>query len=212
MTSLNHAHITPVDMPLAQSGRIAHCLPDGSFMVENRERGWHCRKAASCLIEPEAQDTVLIASDAGGGLWILAVLERAQAEAVAQIRMPGDLRISTPNGALDLHGGSRLALAADDFSLRARQGDCNVDALDFRSEQVSSWVGVGRWMGRCSESLWDQVTQISQHLFRHTRQTEHVRAAQLDYEAENHLQLHANHTILSSRSITKIDSAQIHVG
>lgn len=187
-------------------------LPDGSFFVESAGRGWHCRKAASCLLDPEYEDTVLIASDDDGRVWLLAVLERAQTAAVARISMPGDLCIATPSGSLNLQCKAQLQLESTRFSLRAEDANCQFEKMAFDAAEVSSWVGIGRWMGRRSEALWDSLTQISQHLFRQTRHTEHVRAGQIDYQASGHLRMHAHNTIVTSEAITRIDAEQIHVG
>ncbi len=209
---LNHPLISEKSNLPPQSGRVVNCLPDGSFMVESQGRGWHCRQAASCLLQPEYQDLVLLATDDAQKTWLLAILERDQAQALAHIKMAGDLCISTPQGSLHLNSQENIQLDTNVLAINAAVGHCKFEKIDLHAEEISSWVGIARWVGRCSESLWDQVTQISHNLFRHTTQTEHVRAAQIDYQAENNLRMHANHTILTSQSITKIDSAQIHVG
>lgn len=212
MNSLNHSFVPSIHTAFQQSGRLANLLPDGSFVVESAGRGWHCRKAASCLLDPEYEDTVLIAGNDDGQVWLLAVLERAQAEAAALISLPGDLCIATPQGSLNLQSKTQLQLESNTFSLQAEDATCQLKKLGFSAAEVSSWVGIGRWMGRRSESLWENITQISQHLFRQTRHTEHVRAGQIDCQADRHLRMHAHNTVITSEAITKIDSEQIHVG
>ncbi|SDD81414.1 Protein of unknown function [Paraburkholderia lycopersici] len=212
MHSVHPSFIPLTRTPFQQDGRLINRLPDGSFMVESRGQRWHCRRAASCLLDPQCDDTVLIAGNDDGQVWLLAVLERVRPDAIAEVTLPDGLRISTPRGSLHLASRDQVHIGSKDFSLEAEDAQCRLRKLDFDAAEVSSWIGIGRWIGCRSESLWDSVTQISRHLFRHVRQTEHVRAAQMDYQAEGLLRLHARNTIATSDAITKIDSEQIHVG
>lgn len=81
-------------MPPAQaSGTVTHCFADGSVTVESEGRGWHCRRAVSCLIAPQAGDRVLISS-VDNQIWLLAVLERDESRQ-AELSVPGDLHIQS---------------------------------------------------------------------------------------------------------------------
>ncbi|PHM73429.1 DUF3540 domain-containing protein [Xenorhabdus kozodoii] len=189
--------------PLQQmTGQIVDILQGGSFMAEsNNHRGWHCRQAASCLLTPSMGDTVLM-TKINNQLWILAILERAQQQP-AEISIPGDLSIVS-QGNLSMHSNG--------FAITANKGNCHISEMQYRGKSLSAWVSVTRLVGNQLESLWKTVTQLSHHLFRHTTQTEQVRAGQLDMQAENYARLHAQQTIVSAKAITKIDAEQIHIG
>ncbi|WP_426917633.1 DUF3540 domain-containing protein [Serratia bockelmannii] len=156
-------------------------------------------------------DNVLVAG-CGHQLWAIAVLERAEPQSTARLCVAGDLQIETPNGSLSLHSAQALKLSGDAMTLQANSGDCHVDKMKYSGEELSAFVSISRLVGKRCESLWHSVSQISHSLFRKVRQTEHVRAGQLDYQAEDYARIHARNTLITSKDITKLDSEQIHVG
>ncbi|WP_237386334.1 DUF3540 domain-containing protein [Xenorhabdus sp. Sc-CR9] len=189
--------------PLQQiAGQVINILQDGSLMVESKNRGWHCRRAVSCLLTPAMGDTVLIIKT-DEQLWVLAILERAKQQNAAEINIPGDLSI-TAQGNLDLNSNG--------LNITADNGNCHVNEMQYSGQSLSAWVSMTRIVGNQFESVWQTITQLSNRLFRHTRQTEQVQAGQLDVQAENYVRLHAQNTVISAKAITKIDAEQIHIG
>ncbi|AYA40076.1 DUF3540 domain-containing protein [Xenorhabdus nematophila] len=190
--------------PLQQiTGQIISIHQDGSLMAESQHnRGWHCRRAASCLLAPELGDTVLI-TKVENQLWVLAILERAEQQHPAEIHVPGDLTITSLGN---------LSMNSNGLNIRANTGNCHISEMQYSGESVSAWVSVTRLVGNQFESLWQTVTQLSNRLFRHTVQTEKVHAGQLDMQAENYARLHARQTIVTAKAMTKIDAEQIHIG
>ncbi|KAA9003297.1 DUF3540 domain-containing protein [Affinibrenneria salicis] len=202
MNKVNHALALSLTPPLQSAGLVTHLFADGSLTVECEGRGWHCRRAASCVIAAEIGDRVLIAST-DEQVWLLAVLERAATHQPAQLNVAGDLRISS-NG--------ELSLSSPTLRVTAEEGDCHISQMKYSGESVSAWVSLSRIVGKRAESVWHTVTQISHHLLRKTTQTEQVRAGQLDMKAEDYARLHAENTLITSKAITKVDSEQIHMG
>ncbi|OTA20644.1 lipoprotein [Xenorhabdus beddingii] len=189
--------------PLQQiAGQVVNILQDGSLMVESKNRGWHCRRAASCLLTPEMGDIVLIIKT-HEQLWILAVLERAAQQNPAEINIPGDLSITAQGN---------LNLSSNGLNITADNGSCHINEMQYSGESLSAWVSITRVIGNQFESVWHVVTQLSHRLFRHTIQTEQVHAGQLDMQAESYARLHAQNTVVSAKAITKIDAEQIHIG
>lgn len=201
MTNINHKLAETVAPPIQACGVVTHCFADGSLMVESEGRGWHCRRAASCVIAPQAGDTALIAS-VDNQLWLLAVLERANPQS-AELSVPGDLHIRS---------AGELTLSGEGLRVSAQQGDCHISEMKYSGDKLSAWVSLSRIVGKRAESVWQTVTQISHNLLRTTRQTEQVRAGQLDMKAEDYARLHAHNTVITSKAITKVDSEQIHMG
>lgn len=201
MTNINHKLAETVAPPIQACGVVTHCFADGSLMVESEGRGWHCRRAASCVIAPQAGDTALIAC-VDNQLWLLAVLERANPQS-AELSVPGDLHIRS---------AGELTLSGEALRVSAQQGDCHISEMKYNGDKLSAWVSLSRIVGKRAESVWQTVTQISHNLLRTTRQTEQVRAGQLDMKAEDYARLHAHNTVITSKAITKVDSEQIHMG
>ncbi|PHM79308.1 DUF3540 domain-containing protein [Xenorhabdus cabanillasii] len=189
--------------PLQQvAGQVVNRLQDGSLMVESNNRGWHCRRAASCLLTPEPGDTVLVTT-ADGQLWVLAILERPEQQYLAEISVPGDLAISSQGD---------LSLNSNGLNIAASIGNCHISKMQYSGESLSAWVSITQLIGNKFESVWQTVTQLSNRLFRHTTQTEQVQAGQLDIQAESYIRLHAQNTMMSAKAVAKIDAEQIHIG
>lgn len=201
MTRINHKLAQAAMLPMQAPGTVTHCFADGSLMVESEGRGWHCRRAASCVIAPQVGDAVLIAS-AENQVWLLAVLEQANPQQ-SELNVPGHLHIRS---------GGELSLSSEALRVCAVRGDCHINEMKYSGETLSAWVSLSRIVGKRAESVWHTVTQISHNLLRTTRQTEQVRAGQLDMKAEDYARLHAHNTVITSKAITKVDSEQIHMG
>ncbi|TNL11217.1 hypothetical protein CYD30_08105 [Kosakonia cowanii] len=202
MTNINH-QLLMAAIPSGQfSAQVTHCFEDDSLMVESEGRGWHCRRAVSCVIAPQAGDTVLI-SAVDNQMWLLAVLERQNPASAAELSVQGDLHIASQGA---------LSLSSEALNISAAKGECHISEMNYSGDKISAWVSLSRIVGKRAESVWQTVTQISQQLFRTTRQMEHVRAGQLDMKAEDYLRMHAQNTVITSKAITKVDSEQIHMG
>lgn len=143
----------------------------------------------------------MIAS-ADNQIWLLAVLESVNPQR-AEVSVPGDLHILS---------AGELSLSGMALRVSAKQGDCHISEMNYSGDKLSAWVNLSRIVGKRAESVWQTVTQISHNLLRMTRQTEQVRAGQLDMKAEDYARLHAHNTVITSKAITKVDSEQIHMG
>lgn len=201
MSNINHKLVQAV-LPASQTaGVVTHCFADGSLTVESEGRAWLCLRAVSCVIAPQAGDRVLITA-VDNQLWLLAVLERQSSQA-AELSVPGDLHIRS---------SGELSLSSEALRVAASKGDCHISEMSYSGEKLSAWVSLSRIVGKRAESVWQTVTQISHNLLRTTRNTEQVRAGQLDMKAEDYARLHAKNTVITSTAITKVDSEQIHMG
>lgn len=201
MTTINHKLAQAIMPPAHAAGTVTHCFADGSMTVESEGRGWHCRRAASCLLVPQVGDRVLMSS-VDNQIWLLAVLERDESRQ-AELSLAGDLHI---------HSAGELSLSSQRLRVNAGEGDCHINEMKYSGDKLAAWVTLSRIVGKRAESVWQTVTQISDYLLRTTRQTEHVRAGQLDMKAEDYARLHAHNTVITSKAITKVDSEQIHMG
>ncbi len=201
MSNINHKLALSVVSPNQTAGLVTHSFPDGCLTVETENRGWHCLRAASCVIAPQVGDKVLI-TGVDSQMWLLAVLERAN-PLTAELSVPGDLHIRSQG---------ELSLSSEALRITAGEGDCHISEMTYSGNKLSAWLSVSRIVGQRAESVWQTVTQISHNLLRTTRNTEQVRAGQLDMKAEDYARLHAQNTIITAKAITKVDSEQIHMG
>lgn len=201
MNNINHRLVQAVTPPLQSAGVVTHCFANGSLSVESEGRGWHCQRAASCVIAPQVGDRVLVAG-VDDRVWLLAVLERANSTA-AELSVPGDLHIRS---------AGEISLSSETLRVSASQGYCHISDMQYSGDKLSAWVSLSRTVGKHAESVWQTITQVSHNLLRTTRQTEQVRAGQLDMQADGYARLHAQNTVITSTAITKVDAEQIHMG
>lgn len=192
----------PLHPPAQAQGEVVAIQPDGRFWVAIDGRSWLTQRAASCLLTPEVGDVALMMT-VEQQFWLLAVLTRAHPEQAAHLHCDSDLHLSS---------AGMLQLESPQFTLNAERGTCDIDELKYHGNSVSVWVNVGRVFGKQCESIWESVTQFSQRLLRKTAQCEQVRAGQLDVKTEDFTRLHAKNTFISSKTLTKMDAKQIHMG
>ncbi len=84
------------------------------------ERLW-LTPAAGCLLAPEVGDLVLASVTHDQG-YILTVLERARPDATAEISMPGGLRVTLPQGKLEITAAQGISMSsATDIEIEAEQ-------------------------------------------------------------------------------------------
>ncbi|TKI04339.1 DUF3540 domain-containing protein [Martelella alba] len=206
-----HSRFSLTAAPPSQAvGRVADALPEGFFIVEHEQRGWQCRQAASCLLQPQTGDLVLIAGN-GAQLWLLAVLERTDAGLPYTLDVPGPLRIA-PQGDLTLATPAALSLDSRELAIDSGRGDCRIKELAYQGRSLSAWISRCTLAGKSLETVWQTTVSISQRLLRKVTHTEHVRVGQWDCQAEDYARLHGKHLLMTSEAIAKLDAEQIHVG
>ncbi|MCM5680918.1 DUF3540 domain-containing protein [Schlegelella sp. S2-27] len=175
---------------------------EGHVAVSTGQGLLQARLAVSCLVQPECGDTVLVALR-GRQAFVLAVLERAsdvpiamQLPRSASLSVQGDLRLEA-TGTVSLHGEAVEAVAQR-ISLVGKAVHWLADTLEStacRMKQIAE--------------LWTVQTK-SHH--RHVEDMEMVRAGHIDMRAEQVMHLNAEHTVMKSRELVKIDGKQIQVG
>jgi hypothetical protein len=188
------------------------------FTVSNREHGrrYRVKRAASCLLLPEAGDKVLVSGDMAGGLYIIAVLEQASRGRMT-VRVEGELALSAD--AISLNGKSRVAMETADFSLKA--GSCAVDATDWAvksrrytlaSVELDVSALASRFTGEHRESYYQSVSETMGRSARYVAGTDTVRAVNLDYAADFIARLSGDTTLINGETLVKADGKQILVG
>ncbi|KVK76457.1 DUF3540 domain-containing protein [Burkholderia sp. MSMB1498] len=201
-----------------KAATVADALSDGSFVVECEGASVRCRRAFSCLVEPRAGDRVAICTADARCVYVTAILERPNADAV-HVCVRGDLVLeATQNvylksdGALCLTGRERVSVSAERLALSALDASLSADKTTLASAEVHGRLGTIRLIGRMLETVIDHVAQSCRSSFRSVETVEHLRAAQIDHAASGNLRLHAKNALLTAERLSKIDAGQIHLG
>ncbi|MBD9668764.1 hypothetical protein J2W37_001650 [Variovorax paradoxus] len=206
--------------PVHFIGRLTAFMSDGRLGVEDEDGiVWSCRRAASCLLKPEAGDTVLLSGPDPHRVYLIAVIEQADASA-SRIDAPGDLTLGgglgtvsiQSTGNVRLQSGATLEMASAKWALQASQGHCRVNEMHFTAQAADATVGRLRMVGRVFETVADRIVQMARNTLRLTDEIEQVRVGHLDCKATDTVRIHGQHTIVTGKELVKIDASQIHMG
>jgi Protein of unknown function (DUF3540) len=181
---------------------LAH-LDDGLMLVAVNGDAVRCRRAFSCLVEPEPGDRVTVSHADPQCRYVLAILERAN-PGVTRISIDGDLVLQASR-AVRIVAASELSAQGERLALTA-------NAAEFDCGDVESRIGALRLIGRTIETVVERVVQISRSSFRSIERIDHLRTAHLDHAATETARLHGKHLLLSGERLSKLDAEQIHLG
>lgn len=216
MSSVAQPKTYPVYDPVHLIGTVKK-QDEQEFVVECDGHEWVCRRAASCLLQPQIDDTVLISGPERERVYLIAVIEQAQ-QNQSTFSVPGELTISAESininsvASMQLNGGTELGMKSAQLNLSAEKGQCVVDEMQYVGREVKSTVGMMRIIGKVYESIMDRLSFMSRTSFKITEEVEHMRAGTIDYQAEQSARLHSKYTMVTAKDLVKVDGKQIHMG
>jgi len=182
----------------------------GRYTLDDGRAPCEAVRAASCLVLPAVGDTVACAAGGEGPVWVIAVLRRAD---------DAPLTVSLPPGTTIDSAGGALVLQADAIHLRARALGVEGEQAHLNVEQVSgvgrkaSWsYGAVKLTAELVESFAERLVQFSRWSQRMVDGPDQVRSRQIDWRAEQAMQLQAQVLIANADKLFKADAEQIHLG
>lgn len=197
---------------------------EGLVVVETALGARACRQAASCLLRPEAGDLVLAslpeAENTGVQAYVLAVLERGEADAPAQLDLPSGAVLSAPAGAVRIEAAQGIGLAtAGEFSAVATEMTFSAGGVRWLA---GAWSLVGKALEfvtkRWTETAEERDTQAgtwTQRLgdsFRHVEELDETQAAMVRTLARETALLHGRVTYVQAEEFVKADGEEVHLG
>jgi hypothetical protein len=191
---------------------------DGVFGLTGAAGLVTARRAASCLLEPAAGDTVLTAQVADGNWFVLAVLTRGNAAPV--VSLPADSVLRTEHGTLTVTAPTALALAAGEsisvvtpaLEVQAEQATSAFSVLRTAAGLVETTATRIRGIADFFETVADTLRQRAGSMYREVKDLDHLKAGQACYRAETVFNIRGKHSVLSAESEVKIDGARVHLG
>lgn len=175
------------------------------------------RRAASCLLQPAAGDTVL-AADLGGSTWILAVLVRGDSPAVLPLPADSTLRVAVGGlklvvqDELVLAAGRQLSAVAPEVSVQAARAGFTLGALQLAAGLVEATVDQVKTLAQFLDTVAERVRLKAVSSHREVEDLEHLQAGQLYYSIKNVLNLRGKHAVMSAESEVRVDGERIHLG
>jgi hypothetical protein len=175
------------------------------------------RRAASCLLQPAAGDTVLVA-EVADSLWVLAVLVRGDSPAV--LPLPADSTLKVAQGGLKiavqeeltLAAGKQLSAVAPEISVQAARAGFSLGVLQLAAGLVDAAVDQVKTVATLLDTVAERVRLKAGSTHRQVQDLEHVQAGQLNVAVKTVLNLRGKHAVMSAESEVRLDGERIHLG
>ncbi len=203
-----------------ESGRVAGA--DGrSYRVVTPDGELTAERAVSCLVEPAAGDTVLLAVGPSGDGYVLAVLCReSSGETPTQLLLDGptNLRVRegslsvTAEGDLSLAAARQLGCVAADVSVRADRGSIRVTRMSVAGRFLKSTVQRVRSVAMDVDAVCRRLTQRLGDSFRYVADHDETQAKSQRVLVEDTATLHSKNTMIVSEEHVVVNAELIHLG
>jgi hypothetical protein len=176
--------------------------------------------ALSCLVRPEVGDRVLVSGTLPENLYVIAVLERP-GDAPLQLDLARETEVTVAGGGglglrsggpLRIGSGARVEVDAPELMLRAGQATLACRRMTAVARDVLATLRNCRLVAGLVETSADSVHLRAARSQREVRDLELVRAGNLDYRADQALQLRAQDLLGTAQRLVKLDGDQIHLG
>jgi hypothetical protein len=193
---------------------------DGTGFVVRTDTGdTRARRAASCLLQPEVGDFVLLAILPAGAGYVLAVLDREEG-APARIAVDGDLEVKLPHGrftvaaqeGVGLLSGKELSIVSDGLDMTAQTGRVVLDRLSLFGTLVQAELQKAKLVAGELEAALERLSHRVKRSHRFVEGLDEVRAEPIDDKASTTVSLHARSGRLTSESPGKVARDQLHLG
>jgi hypothetical protein len=182
----------------------------GALVVTSGELLLQARRAASCLLEPAAGDSVACLRIAPREVWVMAVLQREEGTANV-LRCADNLRIAVDGGALELQA-VRVGVKSEELDIATQKTRMATETADVVGREVHLIATSIKVVGSVLSSVMERVQHFSKHYLRTTDGIDRVVATHVECEARQVLRLEGEHTLVNGRELIKARGAQIHFG
>ena len=204
---------------VVQEVGVVRQVRDASITVRTASGDYRARRSVSCLVAPEPDDRVLVASLPNGECYVLAVLERGE-DAGGELVWDGDLNLRVVRGRLsiaardgvDIASEKQVAVSAGRFALNALDTSVAFERLTVVGRYLQAELGRIKAVAQTLDTVLERLSQRVKHSYRTVQECDHVRAERVDYVARGTMSLHAEDALVTAERLVKLDGEQIHVG
>jgi Protein of unknown function (DUF3540) len=174
--------------------------------------GWqaHAIQAASCLLEPATGDSVACLQVAPDQVWIVGILAREDG-ATNVLHLQGETELRVSQGALKLQADT-LTTSSQHLHMASQTAEVAVDSAHVAGRQLKLTAGAIKLVGSLLSTTMERIQQFSKSYWRSTDGLDRVSATHIEMQAQQLMQLNAQHTLVSGEQLVKARGAQIHFG
>jgi hypothetical protein len=212
VTKLNYQDI------FQESGKVIR-KEQGKYIVQAESGDYRCKRAASCLLEPQDGDWVLLTGLADGSCYVLAILERED-ESKTTVQVEGDLHVQLPQGRMTVAAqegihwvsGKDVSVTSAELNVQTMRGNVVVDTLSYVGTAVRAEMEKAKLVVEQFDGVFDRVSQKAKRVYRFIEEFEQLRAERLDYVTKKNMSFRGKNALMTAEELVKIDGEQIHVG
>jgi hypothetical protein len=197
--------------PVHLLGAVLRRESDGSYAIACDGRVWTATRAASCLLEPQPGDEVLISGPDPARVYLIAVTVQAD-PARTTLEAQGELVLRSRTGDVLLEGKGAVRVRAPEYAVDADDERHACRRMRVVAEQLHATVGETRLVGKSYEAVLDRLTLMARLSLRSVSEMDQVRAGMIDFQAGQSARLHAAYTLVTGSDLVKVDAKQIHMG
>lgn len=202
-----------------EAGTVVEAQTTGELSVQTESGLYVARRAFSCLVEPVAGDEVLLSGLPNGACYVLAVLRR-ESDTPARLVADGNLEVRLPQGRFVVAAQEGVALAsakevsvtAGSLRVHAAEGNVVLQQLSLLGSFVRAEFDRIKVLAASCDSVLDRLLQRVKRSYRFVEEHDQLRAAQIDYVAQNNASLRGENTLITAKDLVKVDGEQIHLG
>ena len=203
--------------PVLNTARVTGSTPHGVLIdLPNQP---HARVAVSCLLEPQAGDTVLVSSvpDSSDN-FILAILERPDATQ-GVLSLPGNTHINLGPDQIELQAGTlalnsrkQIDISSGQVNVTAAASRITINHCQGGFDTVEASAVHVSLVAKTLSSRLGRLIQRAVESFRKTDGLDEVHAGRSTTRIEGHQQTRAGHVTTIAEGFVKIDGQKIDLG
>ena len=205
--------------PNLEYGTVVEISTDDTYEVEVCYGKIMARKAAGCLLQPQASDLVLTSVDIEGRCYILNILERKAIQGLSEIVVPGDCVMQSRSGSIEMRAnttltmtaGDSIQVAGDSLEVNAHQAEVCISKMTVLGKILHTQVKRISTVARSIEQSLKRLTQRMETSERFVEDHEEVQTGSTRYLVEDTFTTHAGNTMNISEELHTMHAEQIHM-
>ncbi len=210
--------LSPLDAS-EHAARVARI--EGAVLVLRGSAGEvRARRAASCMLQPTLGDLVLAAVLGDGSAYVLAVLERGDADVPSELLVEGDVALRVSNGRLEvfadqgveLRSPEHVKVASRNVEIVSKNTHLLFDELKAMGRDAVLEATNGRILGTVLETVADMVHLTAKRAIRVVTEIDQTRAKRVDHLIEKSLTISAENASVMATSLVRMDGSNIQLG
>lgn len=219
LASLVSPAVLPAGSPMQMERATISGQVDDWFFIYGLMACERAKSAASCLIQPEIGDEVLVChSTDEAPAYILAVLKRKMPNE-SLLRIPGGASIHVDSGKLAIHakevslqGKERVQVDSAHLAINTEKTELKMKHLHAWFDLVESYTLQANLVAKNMTSTVGRLLQRAKESFRWVDELDETRAGRIRVKVDGRYQMQTEHTTIQAEGIVKIDGQKIDLG